>query len=174
MPAINERRACCSSRRVPIVGFHAHPHHPMPLTDMLHTNNGSRLSSRARVYVAILNHEAVIEGSQTSSQGLEKFSRGYETMGFTVAKDGTITYREWAPGASSANLIGEFSPSTIQYSGLGREADLAMIDGWNRESHPMKKNPYGVFEITLPSNNGKPAIPHNTKVKVGCLLLPWA
>lgn len=30
----------------------------------------------------------------------------------------------------------------------------------------MKKNPYGVFEITLPSENGKPAIPHNTKVKV--------
>lgn len=29
--------------------------------------------------------------------GLEKFSRGYEKFGFTVAQDGTITYREWAP-----------------------------------------------------------------------------
>jgi hypothetical protein len=52
-------------------------------------------------------------------------------MGFTVAKDGTITYREWAPGASSANLIGEFSALIIQYSGLGKgeKADLT-TDRW--------------------------------------------
>lgn len=31
----------------------------------------------------------------------------------------------------------------------------------------MKKSPYGVFEITLPPKDGQPAIPHNTKVKVG-------
>lgn len=38
----------------------------------------------------------------------------------------------------------------------------------------MKKNPYGVFEILLPSVNGAPAIPHNTKIKVrpGRLLVP--
>lgn len=29
--------------------------------------------------------------------GLDKFSKGYEKFGFTVAQDGTITYREWAP-----------------------------------------------------------------------------
>ena len=31
--------------------------------------------------------------------GLDKFSKGYERFGFTVAQDGTITYREWAPNA---------------------------------------------------------------------------
>jgi hypothetical protein len=31
----------------------------------------------------------------------------------------------------------------------------------------MKKSPFGVFEITLPPKDGQPAIPHNTKVKVG-------
>lgn len=33
----------------------------------------------------------------------------------------------------------------------------------------MKKSPFGVFEITLPASagGGKPAIPHNSKVKVG-------
>lgn len=36
-------------------------------------------------------------------------------MGFTVAKDGTITYREWAPGAATANLIGDFSASALAY-----------------------------------------------------------
>lgn len=42
-------------------------------------------------------------------QGLDKFSKGYETMGFQVANDGTITYREWAPAADAAFLIGDFS-----------------------------------------------------------------
>ena len=30
----------------------------------------------------------------------------------------------------------------------------------------MKKNNYGVWELTLPPVNGQPAIPHNTKIKV--------
>lgn len=30
----------------------------------------------------------------------------------------------------------------------------------------MKKNDYGVFEITVPAKNGQPAIPHNSKLKV--------
>jgi len=42
-------------------------------------------------------------------QGLDKFSKGYETMGFQVANDGTIVYREWAPAADAAWLIGDFS-----------------------------------------------------------------
>jgi hypothetical protein len=40
-------------------------------------------------------------------------------------------------------------------------------DGWNRDSHQMTKNHYGTFEITLPAINGQPAIPHDSKVKVG-------
>lgn len=30
----------------------------------------------------------------------------------------------------------------------------------------MKKNDFGTFEITIPAKGGKPAIPHNSKVKV--------
>jgi hypothetical protein len=30
----------------------------------------------------------------------------------------------------------------------------------------MKKNEFGVFEITVPAVNGEPAIPHDSKVKV--------
>jgi hypothetical protein len=41
------------------------------------------------------------------------------------------------------------------------------IDGWNYESHPMKKNAYGVFEIVVPAKGKEKAIPHNSKVKVG-------
>jgi 1,4-alpha-glucan branching enzyme len=41
--------------------------------------------------------------------GYDKFTKGYERLGFTVGEDGTVVYREWAPGADEAVLIGEFS-----------------------------------------------------------------
>lgn len=41
--------------------------------------------------------------------GLEKFSRGNEKYGFVVHGNGDITYREWAPNALRAYLIGDFS-----------------------------------------------------------------
>lgn len=39
-------------------------------------------------------------------------------------------------------------------------------DNWDRQSHPMKKNQYGVFEITVPAKDGNVPIPHGSKVKV--------
>ncbi|KAJ3038741.1 alpha-1,4-glucan branching enzyme [Rhizophlyctis rosea] len=81
--------------------------------------------------------------------GIDKFTRAYEYFGFTVTKD-AIVYREWAPGATEASLIGEFND-------------------WNRTSHQLKKNQYGVWETTLPNKNGQPVIPHNTKVKISML-----
>lgn len=50
---------------------------------------------------AIFDHEG----------GYENFTKGYELMGFTVKEDGTVVYREWAPNAREANLIGDFSLS---------------------------------------------------------------
>ncbi len=41
--------------------------------------------------------------------GLEKFSRGNEKFGFNVHGNGDTTYREWAPNALRAYLIGDFS-----------------------------------------------------------------
>ncbi|EME85699.1 glycoside hydrolase family 13 carbohydrate-binding module family 48 protein [Pseudocercospora fijiensis CIRAD86] len=83
--------------------------------------------------------------------GLEKFSRGYEKFGFNVASDNTITYREWAPFALRAYLIGDFN-------------------GWNRDSHEMKKDPFGVWEIHLPPVDGQPAIPHDSKIKISLVV----
>jgi len=79
--------------------------------------------------------------------GLEKFSRGAEKFGFNVDADSNIVYREWAPNATAAYLIGDFN-------------------SWDRGAHPMKKNDFGVFEITIPAQNGQAAIPHNSKVKI--------
>ncbi|KAF5473600.1 hypothetical protein F2P56_010200 [Juglans regia] len=79
--------------------------------------------------------------------GLEVFSRGYEKFGFTRSATG-ITYREWAPGAKSAALIGDFN-------------------NWNPNADIMTQNEFGVWEIFLPNNaDGSPPIPHGSRVKV--------
>ncbi|KAK7428783.1 alpha-1,4-glucan branching enzyme [Neonectria magnoliae] len=84
----------------------------------------------------------------TDTEGsLEEFSRGIEKFGLNTDKDNNIIYREWAPNAVGAYLIGDFND-------------------WNRGAHTMKKNDYGVFEITIPAKNGQPAIPHNSKLKI--------
>ena len=44
-----------------------------------------------------------------SEGSLEKFSRGYETFGLQVQENGDILYKEWAPNALRAYVIGDFS-----------------------------------------------------------------
>ena len=46
------------------------------------------------------------------------------------------------------------------------QAANVLVDDWNREELPMKKDPFGVWEITVPAKDGQHAIPHNSKVKV--------
>lgn len=88
-----------------------------------------------------------ISDIEKSEGGLEKFSRGTEKFGFNVDKENNITYREWAPNAEKASLIGDFND-------------------WSRQTHPMKKNEFGVFEIVIPAKDGQPAIQHNSKIKI--------
>ena len=83
--------------------------------------------------------------------GLETFSRGFQKFGFNVHDDGTIVYREWAPNATHAFLIGDFNH-------------------WSRDATPLKKDTFGVWEVVLPPTDGHPAIPHNTKVKISMVL----
>ncbi|ORX43875.1 1,4-alpha-glucan-branching enzyme GBE1 [Hesseltinella vesiculosa] len=79
--------------------------------------------------------------------GMDAFTKGYEYYGFNVADDNTITYREWAPNAVTASLVGDFNE-------------------WDVEKHTMTRNEYGVFELILPPLHGQPAITHNSKVKI--------
>lgn len=76
--------------------------------------------------------------------------QGYERFGFHVQQNGDVVYREWAPNALRAYLIGDFN-------------------NWDRDATPMTKNDFGVFEVTVPGKNGQPSIPHDSKIKV-CLL----
>ncbi|KZZ96208.1 1,4-alpha-glucan-branching enzyme [Ascosphaera apis ARSEF 7405] len=93
-----------------------------------------------------------IKQIEETEGGLEKFSKGYEKFGFNVADNGDIHYREWAPNAVEAALVGDFNE-------------------WNNTANPMKKNDFGVWEIVVPAKNGQTAIPHDSKVKI-CLTLP--
>ncbi|GAA5860265.1 hypothetical protein JCM8547_003447 [Rhodosporidiobolus lusitaniae] len=79
--------------------------------------------------------------------GVDKFSQAYTSYGLHVQENGDVTYREWAPNAETAALIGDFN-------------------NWDRNANPMKKDKYGVFECLVPAIGGKPAIPHNSKVKI--------
>jgi 1,4-alpha-glucan branching enzyme len=89
--------------------------------------------------------------------GIDKFTRGYEQFGFIITPEG-IRYREWAPGVVEAYLIGDFSM-------LLRHSNHK--DDWDRSSHKMSKNKYGVWEINLPNDaSGNRAILHNTRVKI--------
>ncbi|KAE9410007.1 glycoside hydrolase [Gymnopus androsaceus JB14] len=80
--------------------------------------------------------------------GYDNFTKGYLNFGLNVGKNGEIVYKEWAPNVKEATLIGEFN-------------------NWNRTSHPMSKNEFGVWEITIPpTSDGACAIPHDSKIKI--------
>ncbi|KAK3179700.1 alpha-1,4-glucan branching enzyme [Lecanicillium sp. MT-2017a] len=91
--------------------------------------------------------------------GMEKYtknylvhiSQGFDKFGFVVRDNGDIAYREWAPNAKEAYLIGDFN-------------------GWDRNSHPMTKDAFGSFDILIPAVAGQPAILHNSKVKISLVL----
>ncbi|KAF9894756.1 alpha-1,4-glucan branching enzyme [Aspergillus nanangensis] len=79
--------------------------------------------------------------------GMEKFTKGYEKFGLNVNDNGDIIYREWAPNAVEASLVGEFN-------------------NWDITAHPMTKDDFGVWTITIPAKDAVPAIPHNSKIKI--------
>ncbi|OJJ77151.1 hypothetical protein ASPBRDRAFT_165825 [Aspergillus brasiliensis CBS 101740] len=91
--------------------------------------------------------ESWVKTINESEGGLDKFSRGYERYGLNVNANGDITYREWAPNAVKAELVGDFN-------------------NWDVTAHPMTKNSFGVWEITLPAKDGVPVIPHDSKIKI--------
>lgn len=79
---------------------------------------------------------------ESAEGSLEKFSQSYKERGFVKTANGTMMYREWAPEAQKAFLIGDFN-------------------NWNRDTHEMSKNDFGVFEIEVSD-----PIPHESYVKV--------
>ncbi|PVU99534.1 hypothetical protein BB559_000022 [Furculomyces boomerangus] len=82
--------------------------------------------------------------------GIDQFSKGYNYYGFNINNE-EITYREWAPGAVSASLVGDFN-------------------NWDLEKNKMEVDCFGVWSIKLKHINSKtgkqPAIAHGSKIKI--------
>ncbi|KAF9569108.1 glycoside hydrolase family 13 protein [Agrocybe pediades] len=92
------------------------------------------------------------ETFQKHEGGYENFTKGYLKFGLNVGPKNEVVYREWAPNAREAYLIGDFNE-------------------WNRTSHPMKRDDFGVWEVIVPPlPSGACAIPHDTKVKISMVL----
>ena len=116
-------------------------------------------------------YNAWINQINGTENGFDSFSKGYEAFGFIVKPNNDILYREWAPGVHHAALIGDFSRSPHSTSlRFMLIEDVMIVDNWNRESHLMKKNDFGVFEITLENIDGQTAIPHDSKVKISMII----
>jgi 1,4-alpha-glucan branching enzyme len=45
--------------------------------------------------------------------GYDNFTKGYLKFGLNVGSNGEVVYREWAPNAKEACLIGDFSKSHL-------------------------------------------------------------
>ena len=102
------------------------------------------IQTRYERFLKKLEHIAEAEGS------LYKFASSYQTYGLNnvMKEDGSsvIRYREWAPGATKACLIGDFN-------------------SWERDSYTMTKDEIGTWEIELPAE----LIPHGSRIKVSFL-----
>lgn len=94
---------------------------------------------RSKKYLEL---NALIEKHEGS---LKEFAQGYLKFGFNRENDG-ILYREWAPAAQEAQLIGDFN-------------------GWDGSNHKMEKDEFGVWMIKVPDNSGNSSIPHSSRVK---------
>ncbi|KAI8895181.1 glycoside hydrolase superfamily [Globomyces pollinis-pini] len=104
----------------------------------------NQLDQRITKFNNALNH------INSHENGIKSYSNGHNKLGFVISDD-NISYSEWAPNATHAFLIGDFN-------------------NWNRDSHPMARDQFGVFSISLPHIKNTPAIPHNSKVKISLVI----
>ena len=93
---------------------------------------------------------ALLEKNEGS---LLNFSRSYTHMGLHIKEGNVIEYKEYAPGAHSLSIFGEFN-------------------NWKRDEYQCKKNEFGFWSIQLqPKINTEtgelePLIKHNTLFKI--------
>jgi 1,4-alpha-glucan branching enzyme len=84
-------------------------------------------------------------------------SQGHRYFGFNRGEqDGApgVFYREWAPAAHGLFLTGDFN-------------------GWDRSSHPLQRDQYGVWSVFVPDQSGAPLV-HGSRLKVHALTVRGA
>ena len=85
---------------------------------------------------------------ETDFSSLNKFADGYKYFGinYDQSRKGWV-YREWAPRAHALFLVGDFN-------------------NWEKYSHPLTKDKYGIWEIFLPKSENEKTFTHGSKIKV--------
>jgi 1,4-alpha-glucan branching enzyme len=85
---------------------------------------------------------------EAGAGSLHTFAQAYRYFGFNYDSQAQgWYYREWAPRADQLYLIGDFN-------------------GWDRRSHPLKRNDAGVWEIFLPDGEYADRFTHESLLKV--------
>ena len=108
-------------------------------------NYNYQINSRLEHFKRQLDEIERNEGS------IENFANSYQRYGLHLQPNNDIVYREYAPSAKGISLCGEFN-------------------GWNRDQYWAKRDEFGCWTLTIPNNNGQPAIHHNTKIKCNVVL----
>ncbi len=95
-----------------------------------------------------LRYKSKMQEIKNNYSGLLSFADGHNFFGITYdSKKKGWYYREWAPAADALYLFGDFNK-------------------WNRTSHPLKKNKYGVWEIFLSKKKYEKTFTHGSLIKV--------
>ena len=93
-------------------------------------------------------YDTKLSSIQKYFKSLKAYASRHNYLGFHYdAKTIGWYYREWAPEAQQLSLMGDFND-------------------WNRESHPLTLKEDGIWEIFIADSNGKPALQHESLVKV--------
>ncbi|KAI9189067.1 alpha-1,4-glucan branching enzyme [Blastocladiella emersonii ATCC 22665] len=84
-----------------------------------------------------------LDVASTNHGSLYAFAQGHKYFGFHDLPSGDVVYREYAPGAASAALVGDFN-------------------NWDSAAHRMTRNDFGVWSVTVPAGT----LPHGSRVKI--------
>ncbi|MFH0980769.1 MAG: alpha amylase C-terminal domain-containing protein [Planctomycetota bacterium] len=96
------------------------------------------------------NYRTMLRRIVEAFGSLEGISYGHQYFGLNRGEHQGrpgVWYREWAPGAHALTLTGDFN-------------------GWNRESHPLTRDEFGVWSIFLPDEGYASKLVHGSQVKV--------
>jgi 1,4-alpha-glucan branching enzyme len=89
-----------------------------------------------------------MEKINSYENGLLKFTESYKTYGINVDAKNNVTVLEWAPGARSMYLRGDFN-------------------NWNTREFPFEKLDFGKWKLTIPAMaDGSCRIKHGSVVKL--------
>jgi 1,4-alpha-glucan branching enzyme len=119
---------------------------------------GNEILRRYREFYNKLNY------INTECEGLDLFTRSYEHYGIHLENDNSINCLEWAPGAESLALVGDFN-------------------NWNTSANCYQNIGFGKWSLKIkPNVDGTSPIAHNSILKIAVKkngqfnykLSPWA